>query len=153
MQTHVTKPAEAHASRKWWVVDAQGQPLGRLASQVAAVLRGKHKATYAPSVDAGDYVIVINASKVKVTGSKRDNKMYYSHSGHPGALRRTSFGELVRRRPDQPIEKAVKGMLPKNVLGRQLLAKLKIYAAEKHPHQAQQPKPMTLRSGRSSKAK
>jgi large subunit ribosomal protein L13 len=144
MHTYVAKPAEAHAARQWWIVDAQGQSLGRLASQVAGLLRGKHKPTYAPDVDTGDYVIVINAGRVKVTGTKGDNKMYYSHSGYSGSLRTTSFNDLVRRRPEQPVEKAVKGMLPKNVLGRQMLTKLKVYGAAAHPHEAQQPKTMTL---------
>jgi large subunit ribosomal protein L13 len=140
MQTYVAKPAAAHAAREWWVVDADGQPLGRLASHVAALLSGKHKPTYAPSVDTGDYVVVINAAKVKVTGTKGEKKLYYRHSGYPGSLRTTSFNDLVKRTPAQPIEKAVKGMLPKSVLGRSMLSKLKVYATAKHPHEAQQPK-------------
>jgi large subunit ribosomal protein L13 len=144
MRTHVSKPAEAKAARKWWLVDAKGQPLGRLASQVAHVLRGKHKPTYQPDVDTGDFVIVINAGQVKVTGNKYNDKMYYRHSGYPGAIKGESFRHLVARRAEMPIQIAVKGMLPKNVLGRQMLTKLKVYGAGEHPHQAQQPEKLGL---------
>lgn len=143
MRTYSAKPAEAYASRKWWVLDAKGQPLGRLASTAAALLRGKHKTTFTPHVDTGDFVIVINAAEVMVTGSKEDNKIYYHHSGYPGGLREETFGHLRSRRPNVPVEKAVKGMLPKNSLGRSLLTKLKVYPTAQHPHAAQQP---TLRS-------
>ena len=144
MRTHVSKPAEAKATRKWWLVDAKGQPLGRLASRVAHVLRGKHKPTYQPDVDTGDFVIVINAGQVKVTGKKSTDKMYYRHSGYPGAIKGESFRHLVARRAEMPIQIAVKGMLPKNVLGRQMLTKLKVYGAGDHPHQAQQPEKLSL---------
>src|SRR5688572_32527199 len=139
MRTHVSKPADAIAARKWWVVDAKGQPLGRLASKVAHVLRGKHKPTYQPDVDTGDFVIVINAAEVKVTGKKATDKTYYRHSGYPGAIKGESFRHLIARRADVPITIAVKGMLPKNVLGRQMLAKLKVYGTAEHPHAAQKP--------------
>jgi large subunit ribosomal protein L13 len=144
MKTYMAKSAEAASDRKWWVVDAKDQPLGRLASRVATILRGKHKPSYTPHLDSGDFVIVINAQKVKVTGAKRTDKMYYRHSGYPGAMREESFEHLVVRHPELPIQKAVKGMLPKNVLGRQLITKLKIYATDKHPHQAQKPVPLAL---------
>jgi large subunit ribosomal protein L13 len=139
MPTYNAKPAEALAARKWWVVDAADQPLGRLASRVAILLRGKHKTTFTPHVDTGDFVIVINAEKVKLTGSKRLSKHYYRHSGYPGAMRKESFEHIIVRRPEVPIQKAVKGMLPKNVLGRQLITKLKVYAGAEHPHRAQKP--------------
>lgn len=144
MRTFVAKPAEAQATRRWWVIDAKGQPLGRLASRVAAVLRGKHKPTYTPHVDTGDFVIVINAAEVKLTGDKPRAKMYYSFSGHPGGLSEKSFSDVVRTKPELPIEKAVKGMLPKNVLGRQMFTKLKVYGTAEHPHVAQKPEPLSL---------
>ena len=139
MRTHVSKPAAAIADRKWWVVDAKGQPLGRLASKVAHVLRGKHKPTYQPDVDTGDFVIVVNAAEVKVTGTKANNKTYYRHSGYPGAIKGEAFRHLIARRAEVPITIAVKGMLPKNVLGRQMLTKLKVYGTAEHPHAAQKP--------------
>ena len=144
MRTFMAKPAEALPQRKWWVVDATNQPLGRLASRVATVLRGKHKAQFTPHVDAGDFVIVINADKVKLTGRKASDKMYYRHSGYPGGIKQISFEHLVEKHPNQPIEQAVKGMLPKNTLGRKLLSKLKVYAGNQHPHQAQQPATLEL---------
>ena len=144
MRTYVAKPAEAQSTRKWWVIDAKGQSLGRLASRVATVLRGKHKPTFTPHVDTGDFVIVINASQVKLTGAKTDDKKYYRHSGYPGGISEETFRHLVARRPEMPIELAVKGMLPKNVLGRQMLEKLKVYGEAVHPHQAQKPEPMPL---------
>jgi large subunit ribosomal protein L13 len=144
MPTYVAKPAEAQATRKWYVVDATDQPLGRLASKIAAVLRGKHKPTYTPHVDTGDFVIVVNAAKVKLTGRKTTDKMYYRHSGYPGAIRGESFEHVVQRHPDAPITLAVKGMLPKNVLGRQMLEKLKVYGAGEHPHRAQQPESLNV---------
>jgi large subunit ribosomal protein L13 len=144
MRTYVAKPAEARDARRWWVVDATGQPLGRLASRVAQVLRGKHKAIYTPHVDTGDFVIVVNAGQIKLTGSKPVQKMYYRHSGYPGGLREESYNHVVRRRPSLPIQKAVKGMLPKNVLGRQMLRKLRIYSTAEHPHQAQKPTVLAL---------
>jgi large subunit ribosomal protein L13 len=144
MKTYMAKNAEAQANRRWWVVDAKDQPLGRLASKVATLLRGKHKATFTPHLDSGDFVIVINAQKVKVTGAKATEKMYYRHSGYPGGIRGESFEHVAARQPEFPIQRAVKGMLPKNVLGRQLMTKLKIYPAEKHPHQAQKPAVFSL---------
>ena len=127
MQTASAKPAEAAASRKWWVVDAKDLPLGRLASRVAQILSGKHKPSYTPHVDTGDFVVVVNAAQVKVTGNKTNDKMYYTHSGYPAAIRKESFRQLIVKLPERPIELSVKGMLPKNVLGRQMLEKLKVY--------------------------
>ncbi|HSM55210.1 MAG TPA: 50S ribosomal protein L13 [Candidatus Sulfomarinibacteraceae bacterium] len=140
MKTYVTKPAEVE--RSWYVVDAEGQTLGRLASQVAAVLRGKHKPIYSPSVDAGDFVIIVNAEKIRVTGRRMDQKMYYRHSGYPGGLREINLSDQLKRFPTRPVELAVKGMLPKNKLGRQMFKKLKVYVGPEHPHEAQQPVPM-----------
>ncbi|HET9956351.1 MAG TPA: 50S ribosomal protein L13 [Polyangiaceae bacterium] len=144
MSTYVAKPAEANLTRKWFVVDATNQPLGRLASKIASVLRGKHKPVYTPHVDTGDFVIVVNASKVKLTGSKVTDKMYYRHSGYPGSIRGESYRDVVVRHPDAPITLAVKGMLPKNVLGRQMLEKLKVYGEAEHPHQAQKPEALNV---------
>ena len=144
MPTYVAKPAEAQATRKWYVVDAKDQPLGRLASKIATVLRGKHKPTYTPHVDTGDFVIVVNAAQVKLTGNKANDKMYYRHSGYPGAIRGESFRHLVEKHPDAPVTLAVKGMLPKNVLGRQMLEKLKVYGDAAHPHQAQKPETLAV---------
>lgn len=143
-RTFSAKPAEAMASRAWWVVDADGQSLGRLASEIAKILRGKHKPTFTPHVDTGDYVIVINASKVRLTGSKLDTKFYYRHSGTPGGFRKEAYRQLLARKPEFPIEKAVRNMLPKNVLGRQMLTKLKVYRASDHPHAAQKPQPLAF---------
>jgi large subunit ribosomal protein L13 len=136
-KTYVTKPAEVE--RKWFVVDAEGKTLGRLASEVARILRGKHKPIYSPSVDAGDYVIVVNAQKIQVTGRRLDQKRYYHHSGYMGGLSEITLRDQLERYPNRVIEAAVKGMLPKNRLGRQMIKKLKIYADADHPHQAQQP--------------
>jgi large subunit ribosomal protein L13 len=141
-KTFSAKPAEAQAERAWWVVDATDIPLGRLASRVATVLRGKNKPTYTPHVDTGDFVIVVNASKVKLTGRKLQQKKYYRHSGSPGGFREESYEHLMARNPEFPITKAVKGMLPKNVLGRDLITKLKVYAGADHPHAAQKPEPL-----------
>jgi large subunit ribosomal protein L13 len=140
MKTYWTK--EEDVERKWFVVDAEGQTLGRLASQIAAVLRGKHKPTFSPSVDAGDYVIVINAEKIVTTGNRLDQKKYYTHSGYVGGLKERTLREQLERYPDRVIYLAVKGMLPKNVLGRKMIRKLKVYAGPEHPHQAQQPEPL-----------
>lgn len=145
-RTFSVKPADALAARTWWVVDAQGRPLGRLASEIATILRGKHKPTFTPHVDSGDYVIVVNAGKIKLTGQKLDKKYYYHHSGKPGGFRAESYRDLLERRPEFAVQKAVKNMLPKNVLGRQTLAKLKVYATPDHPHAAQQPKPLSSKS-------
>jgi large subunit ribosomal protein L13 len=140
------KPAEALDQRKWWVVDAEGKPLGRLASAIATVLRGKNKPIFTPHVDTGDFVIVVNAKKVKLTGRKLTQKMYVRHSGEPGGFRSESYGHLLERKPEIPIQKAVKGMLPKNVLGRELLTKLKVYGGPDHPHAAQKPEPLPYSS-------
>jgi large subunit ribosomal protein L13 len=118
--------------------------LGRLASEIAKILRGKHKPIFTPHVDTGDFVIVVNAAKVMLTGAKLDKKFYYRHSGSPGGFRRESYRHLMARKPELPIEKAVKNMLPKNVLGRQMITKLKVYASADHPHAAQQPQPLTI---------
>ena len=130
--------------RKWFVVDATGTPLGRLASHVAQILRGKHKAIYTPHVDTGDFVVVINAEKVKLTGQKLDKKLYQRHSGQPGGFKETTYRRLMADKPTFVIEKAVRGMLPKNPLGRQMGGKLKVYAGAVHPHAAQQPNELTL---------
>jgi len=137
MKTYVTKPAEIE--RKWYVVDAEGETLGRLASKIAVILRGKHKPIYSPSVDCGDYVIVLNADKISVTGQRLDQKVYYRHSGYPGGISAITLRDQLQKHPTRPIELAVKGMLPKNKLGRKMLKKLKVYTGSEHPHQAQQP--------------
>jgi len=131
---------EQDVQRDWYVIDAQGQTLGRLASRVATLLRGKHKPLFTPHVDCGDYVIVVNAEKVHVTGQKMTQKKYYRHSGYPGGLKEVTLRDQLQKFPDRVIEKAVQGMLPKNRLGRRMFKKLKIYAGPNHPHQAQQPK-------------
>jgi large subunit ribosomal protein L13 len=142
MATQSAKASEI--DRKWYVVDAAGQPLGRLASKVAHVLRGKHRAEYTPHVDTGDFVIVINAAQVRLTGNKLANKQYQRHSGYPGGLSSESYGDLLARKPAFVVERAVKGMLPKNSLGRQMFRKLKVHAEGTHPHVAQQPEPFPL---------
>ncbi len=131
--------------RKWYVVDAGGVVLGRLASQVAAVLKGKHKPIYTPHVDTGDFVVVVNAEKVQLTGNKRDEKMYYHHTGYPGGLKSISADKLLDKRPEDVISFAVKGMLPKNPLGRKMLDKLKVYAGSEHPHAAQKPEELKIK--------
>ena len=128
----------------WYVVDAENKTLGRLATEVAHRLRGKHKAEYTPHVDTGDFIIVVNADKVRVTGNKEDKKKYYRHSGYPGGIKETSLGRLRETHPERIIETAVKGMLPKNPLGRAMYRKLKVYAGPEHPHAAQQPQPLEL---------
>ncbi len=130
--------------RDWHLVDAEGQTLGRLATQIADVLRGKRKPTYTPHVDVGDFVVVVNAEKVVVTGNKREDKRYWRHSGYPGGIRYRTLGDLLERRPEEVLRRAVKGMLPRNRLARQQLRKLKIYAGPEHPHQAQQPKKLEI---------
>ena len=140
MKTYWTK--EEDVERKWYVVDADGETLGRLASQIAAILRGKHKPIYSPSVDTGDYVIVVNAEKIHTTGRRMDQKKYYRHSGYVGGLKELTLRELLEKHPERVIYLAVKGMLPKNILGRKMLKKLKVYAGPEHPHQAQQPEPL-----------
>jgi large subunit ribosomal protein L13 len=139
MRTFVAKPEVVRNERKWWVVDAKDQPLGRVASQVAVLLRGKHKAVFTPHVDTGDFVIVINAAQAKMTGRKAENKIYYHHTGHPGGIKGEPYDKLLARKPDAPMTLAVRGMLPKNVLGRQIIKKLKVYPTAEHPHAAQQP--------------
>jgi len=141
-KTFVMTKAQATNSRAWWVVDATGKPLGRLASEVAHVLRGKHKPQYTPHEDTGDFVVVVNADKVLLTGQKLDKKFYYRHSGIPGGFRAESYRHLLQRNGVFPVEKAVKGMLPKGVLGRQMATKLKIYTTPDHPHAAQKPQPL-----------
>ena len=130
--------------RSWYVIDADGQTLGRLATEVARRLRGKHKTEYTPHVDTGDYIVVVNAEKVQVTGRKASDKMYYRHTGHPGGLNEANFTQMIERSPEKVIELAVKGMLPRNPLGRAMYRKLKVYAGQEHPHEAQQPETLTL---------
>src|SRR5881392_1115885 len=142
MKTYVATPATRE--RNWLVVDASGKTLGRLAAQLADALRGKRKPEYTPHCDVGDFVVVVNAEKVAVTGKKREDKRYYRHSGYPGGLRSRSFEEMIARRPEEVLRLAVKGMLPRTRLGRQQLRKLKIYAGPDHPHQAQQPAVMEV---------
>jgi large subunit ribosomal protein L13 len=137
VRTYTPKPGDV--SRAWHVIDATDVVLGRLASQTAILLRGKHKPQYAPHVDVGDFVVIVNAGKVALTGSKRDEKVAYRHSGYPGGLKRIPVGDQLRTHPDRVIERAIKGMLPHNSLGRQMLKKLKVYAGPEHPHAAQQP--------------
>ena len=141
-KTYVTKNEDVQ--REWYVVDAAGQTLGRLAAQVARILCGKHKPTYSPSVDTGDCVIVVNAEKIRVTGRKLDQKIYYRYSGYPGGLKEVTLRTLLQRHPTRVIEHAVRGMLPKTRLGRRMFKKLKVYAGPEHPHEAQQPKPLEL---------
>ena len=142
MSTYMAKPNEVE--RKWYVVDAEGKTLGRLASRVAQVLRGKHKPTFTPHVDTGDFVIVINADKVKLTGNKWEQKKYYHHSQYPGGLKEMSYEKLLRHRPTLIVENAVKGMLPHNKLGKKIFKKLKVYDSNDHPHEAQQPEELEL---------
>ncbi|MCW8852889.1 MAG: 50S ribosomal protein L13 [Gammaproteobacteria bacterium] len=130
--------------RDWFLVDADGKTLGRLATEIARRLRGKHKAIYTPHVDTGDYIVVINAEKVRVSGNKANDKMYYRHSGYMGGLKETNFNDMIERSPERVIEIAVKGMLPRNPLGREMYRKLKVYAGPQHQHAAQQPQPLEL---------
>lgn len=144
MYTRSTTSEEAIADRKWWVVDLANQPVGRVASKIATVLRGKHKATYTPHIDDGDFIVAINADKVKFTGNKWDDKVYYRHTGYVGGIKETTATEMLERNPTAIIEKAVKGMLPRGPLGRAQLKKLKIYTGTDHPHSAQQPESLSL---------
>jgi large subunit ribosomal protein L13 len=144
MKTYSAKPGEV--TREWYLVDAEGKTLGRLATQIADTLRGKQKPQYTPHVDTGDFVIVVNAEKIQVTGNKLDQKRYYRHSGYPGGLRSRTLREQLERRPTEVLRVAVKGMLPKNRLARQQITKLKIYAGPEHPHEAQSPKALELNS-------
>ncbi len=142
MKTYVATPATRE--RNWLVIDASGRTLGRLATQIADALRGKRKPDYTPHVDVGDFVIVVNAERISVSGKKREEKRYYRHSGYPGGLRSRTLGEMLERRPEEVIRRAVKGMLPRNRLGRAQLRKLKVYAGPDHPHVAQKPEPMEV---------
>jgi large subunit ribosomal protein L13 len=144
-RSFVMTKAHAQSTRAWWVIDATGKPLGRLASEVAHVLRGKHKPEYTPHEDTGDFVVVVNADKVALTGAKLDKKFYYRHSGIPGGFKAESYRHLLARDATFPVEKAVRGMLPKGVLGRQMITKLKLYATPDHPHGPQNPKPLPTR--------
>jgi large subunit ribosomal protein L13 len=142
MKTYVATPDTRE--RNWLVVDATGKTLGRLATQVAHALRGKRKPDYTPHIDVGDFVVVVNAEKISVTGNKREQKRYYRHSGYPGGLRSRTLGEMMERRPEEVVRRAVKGMLPRTRLGRAQLRKLKVYAGPDHPHAAQKPEPMEV---------
>ena len=142
MKTYHAKPGEVE--REWLVIDATDQVLGRLATQIAQILKGKNKPQYTPHVDTGDFVIVVNAEKVRLTGNKAQNKMYYSHSGYIGGLKEVSYERMLAKHPERIIQKAVKGMLPKNTLGRAMNRKLKVYAGPDHPHAAQKPREITL---------
>ena len=142
MKTYVATPLDRE--RNWLLVDAEGQTLGRLATQIADVLRGKRKPAYTPHVDTGDFVVVVNAEKISVTGAKRQEKLYYRHSGYPGGLKSRTLNDMLERRPEEVIRLAVKGMLPRNRLARKQITKLKVYAGPEHPHAAQQPKPLEL---------
>jgi large subunit ribosomal protein L13 len=142
MKTYVATPADRQ--RDWYVIDAEGKTLGRLATQIADTLRGKRKPEYTPHCDTGDFVVVVNAEKIAVTGNKRSDKIYHRHSGYPGGIRSRTLGEMLERRPEEVIRKAVGGMLPRNRLARQQLGKLKVYAGPDHPHAAQKPKPMEI---------
>ncbi|MFN8471980.1 MAG: 50S ribosomal protein L13 [Anaerolineae bacterium] len=142
MRTYVTKPADVQ--REWYVVDAQGKTLGRLATEIARVLRGKHKPIFQPNIDTGDFVIVVNCDKIHVTGNRMNDKFYYRHSGYPGGLKAVSLRDMLKTHPDRVIREAVWGMLPHNSLGRQQLRKLKIYRRADHPHAAQKPKPLEI---------
>ena len=142
MKTYTAKPESV--KRDWYIVDAAGQTLGRLATEIASRLRGKHKPEYTPHVDTGDYIVVINAEKVCVTGKKTSDKIYYSHTGFPGGIKEISFEKLIDKAPERVLEAAVKGMLPRNPLGRDMYRKLKVYAGSNHPHAAQQPQELKI---------
>lgn len=140
MKTYTAKPQEMAETRQWYVIDAQNKPLGRLSTEVANILRGKGKPQYTPHVDCGDHVIVLNAGRVALTGRKAEQKMYYRHSGYPGGIKAKSYGTLRQERPELLLEKAIKGMLPRTVIGREAFRRLHVYAGQSHPHHAQQPK-------------
>jgi large subunit ribosomal protein L13 len=144
LKTYVATPQDRE--RNWLLVDAEGQTLGRLATQIADALRGKRKPTYTPHVDTGDFVVVVNAEKISVTGAKREEKLYHRHSGYPGGLRTRTLNDMLERRPEEVIRLAVRGMLPKNRLARKQLTKLKVYAGPDHPHEAQKPQPMEIKT-------
>jgi large subunit ribosomal protein L13 len=141
-RTYTPKPKDIE--RDWWIVDAEGKTLGRLASQIATILKGKHKPIYTPHLDTGDFVIIVNAEKIRVTGKKMQDKYYHRHSGYPGGLTSFNLEDTLERHPERPVTLAIKGMMPKNALGRQMLKKLKVYAGTEHPHEAQQPKPLEI---------
>lgn len=145
-KTYTPKAAEAQAQREWYLIDAEGQTLGRLATLVAQILRGKNKPTFTPHMDMGDFVVVVNADKIKVTGGKAMGKKYYSHSGYIGNLKVVPFNEMMEKHPTFAVTAAVKGMLPRNRLGADMLSKLKVYAGDKHPHGAQKPKQLRINS-------
>ena len=151
--TKTYSPKAKDVQRAWFVVDAENAVLGRLASEVAHVLRGKHKPTFAPHMDMGDHVIVVNAAKIQVTGAKASDKIYYHHSQYPGGLSEVPFERMAQERPERIVERAIKGMLPRNRLGRQMGRKLAVYAGPEHPHAAQMPVPLELRSARAREAK
>ncbi|RFS86202.1 50S ribosomal protein L13 [Actinomadura spongiicola] len=142
MRTYTPKPADIQ--RQWYVIDATDVVLGRLASQVAQLLRGKHKPIYAPHLDTGDFVVIVNAEKVALSGNKLEQKRAYRHSGYPGGLRSVTYADLLAKHPERAVEKAIKGMLPKNSLGRKMFGKVKVYAGPDHPHQAQKPEPFEI---------
>jgi large subunit ribosomal protein L13 len=142
MKTRSIKQSEIN--KKWWLVDAQGQTLGRFSSKIAQILRGKHKVDFTPNMDMGDFVIVINAEKVKLTGTKENDKVYFRHTGYPGGVKETKYSEMLQKFPERIVENAVKGMLPHNRLGRKILLNLKVYKGQEHPHLAQQPKPLKI---------
>jgi large subunit ribosomal protein L13 len=143
-KTYTATSQDIEASRKWYIIDAEGQVLGRLASKVAHILRGKHKAIYTPNLDTGDYVIIINAKKIGVTGNRMEDKVYYRPTGYPSGMKAIRLKEQIQRFPERPLELAIKGMLPKGVLGRAMFRKLKIYAGSEHPHEAQKPEKLEL---------
>ena len=145
MKTYIAKEEEVLESRRWYLVDAKDQILGRMASQIASVLKGKHKPIYSPHQDVGDFVVVVNAEKIKVTGNKLKDKMYYRHSGYPGGQKGISLQQMIQKQPERVIELAVKRMLPKNSLGRKMFLKLKVYAGPDHPHKAQLPEQLELK--------
>ncbi|QFG23924.1 50S ribosomal protein L13 [Actinomadura sp. WMMB 499] len=142
MRTYTPKPADVQ--RQWYVIDATDVVLGRLASHVAQLLRGKHKPIYAPHLDTGDFVVIVNADKVSLSGNKLEQKRAYRHSGYPGGLRSVNYADLLAKNPERAVEKAIKGMLPKTTLGRQMFRKVKVYAGPEHPHQAQKPVPFEI---------
>ena len=144
MKTYIAKEHEIESARKWYVVDADSLVLGRMSSVIAAILKGKNKTFYSPHQDAGDFVVVVNAEKIKVTGNKLNAKVYYSHSSFPGAQKSTTLSAMMQKNPERVVELAVKRMLPKNALGRKMFKKLKVYAGPKHPHDAQQPEKLNL---------
>lgn len=144
IKTFVTTPKDIERERRWWIIDAEGQTLGRLASKIAPILQGKNKPIYTPNLDTGDYVVVINAGKIAVTGKRMDDKMYYRHSNYPSGLTETNLRDMLALHPDRPLLFAIRGMLPKTKLGREMIKKLKIYAGSEHPHAAQNPQPLVL---------